>query len=47
MKDKPLLKPWQVAGTFTFYGGESLPELVIWKPFQFTVGHESKADYRL
>ena len=44
-EDKPLLKPRQVAGTFTFYGGERLAELVIRKPLQFPLRHESKADH--
>lgn len=46
-EDKPLLEPRQVAGTFTFYGGERLAELVIRKPLQFPLRHESKADHRI
>jgi len=47
MEGKPLLEPRQVAGTFTFDGGERLSELVIRKPFQFAVRHEPKANHEV
>lgn len=45
--DRPVLQPRQVAGALALQSGERLSKLMVWKPSQFLISHESKANYRI